>query len=261
MREEQLIGNGEKKSFRDLDPLFAGYEICEPKHAYGPHIREYYLLHYCRSGSGTFRNERGTFPVKERQIFVIRPGEITRYMADQAEPWTYIWIAIGGTYAKKLDTSPDVISFSGTAFEQIFDLIRRGEKRSEPYLSLLYDFFYRLQEQSQTRADICAQIKNYIDYHYMEEIGVEEIAALFGFDRRYLSRVFAHRYGASIKEYLVGIRMEKASRFLQEGHSVSDAAFFVGYRDPLNFSRMFKKVCGCPPSRLRCARPSEPKKP
>ena len=44
----------ENKTFQDLNPLFVGYEYCEPGHCFGPAVREYYLLHYIMAGKGSY---------------------------------------------------------------------------------------------------------------------------------------------------------------------------------------------------------------
>ena len=37
---------------KDIIPIFSGHEVCEKNHKYGPHIRDYYLLHFCLNGTG-----------------------------------------------------------------------------------------------------------------------------------------------------------------------------------------------------------------
>ena len=54
-----------------------------------------------------------------------------------------------------------------------------------------------------------------------------------------------------IKEYITGVRMERAKEFLLGGHSVCDTAFMVGYRDEFNFSKAFKKYYGKAPSYIK----------
>ena len=40
------------RHLRDLNPILAGAENCEPGHAFGPAVRNYTLLHYVASGRG-----------------------------------------------------------------------------------------------------------------------------------------------------------------------------------------------------------------
>ena len=62
--------------FTDIIPLLAGEQICPPRHSFGPYVRSHYLIHYCLSGKGAFRDPRGEHTVNEGEIFVIRPSGI-----------------------------------------------------------------------------------------------------------------------------------------------------------------------------------------
>ena len=42
------------KGYTDINPLQFGFQKCPPSHTWGPHIREYYLIHYVVSGKGRF---------------------------------------------------------------------------------------------------------------------------------------------------------------------------------------------------------------
>ena len=73
-------------------PVLCGYEICAPGHSFGPVQRSFYLLHYVMEGRGTFWANDRRYELKKGQLFEIRPGEMTRYRADEAHPWYYVWI-------------------------------------------------------------------------------------------------------------------------------------------------------------------------
>ena len=50
----------------------------------------------------------------------------------------------------------------------------------------------------------------------------------------------------------VQVRISEARRLLKETDlPVREIAFQTGYDDPLNFSRMFRKVCGVSPTQFR----------
>ena len=55
--------------------------------------------------------------------------------------------------------------------------------------------------------------------------------------------------GCSFREYLMGIRMEKARQLARSGeHSLVEISQLVGYRDYAQFSKMYKKYHGISPS-------------
>ena len=88
------------RKFQDINPLVFGWEDCAKGHCFGPHIRDYYLIHYVYAGKGVLENSDGVFPVETGQIFVIHPGQVTTYTADKDNPWKYIWIGFDGKVAE-----------------------------------------------------------------------------------------------------------------------------------------------------------------
>ena len=73
-----------------------GYEETKPLHKYGPTTRSGYMLHYIKSGKGTFYSRGKTFHLKAGEFFFIEPEEIIWYEADEYEPWAYYWIGFRG---------------------------------------------------------------------------------------------------------------------------------------------------------------------
>ena len=78
-----------------------------PAHSYGPATRNHYLLHYVLSGTGALYadNSKGhteTYHVKSGQGFIIFPGQITTYIADEKLPWEYTWIEFDGLRTKEV---------------------------------------------------------------------------------------------------------------------------------------------------------------
>ncbi len=232
-----------------LSPLFIGTERCEKGHRFGPHVRNCYLIHFCLSGCGTLQDKYGTHHITAGELFVIRPGELTVYEADTKTPWEYAWIAFKGSAAAPFDTAPSVFTVPDKLHERVESYVKADEAAPEIYLSLLYELIYKLfqkSEKSAARTDIEA-ICRYIRYNYMKPLQTSELAALFGFERSHLYRLFKQKTGVGVKEYLTEIRMEKAREFLKSGFGVGETAHLVGYADEFNFSRAFKARFGISP--------------
>ena len=93
-------------NFVDLGLYQFGREDCEPAHSYGPAIRNHYLFHYILSGKGTFmwqdgKRRENRAVLKAGQGFLISPGQITTYVADDRIPWEYCWLEFDGLRAKE----------------------------------------------------------------------------------------------------------------------------------------------------------------
>ena len=74
----------------------AGFEECEPGHAYGPAVRNYYLIHFVKSGKGVFSVGGNDYALEKNSAFLIRPGVVSYYRADSDDPWHYAWLGIRG---------------------------------------------------------------------------------------------------------------------------------------------------------------------
>ena len=88
----------------DIIPIYSGHEVCEKNHKHGPHIRDFYLVHFCLKGKGMLVDKFGSHTIRQGELFIIRPGEITTYLADGSDPWEYSWIAFVGDLSDTFNT-------------------------------------------------------------------------------------------------------------------------------------------------------------
>jgi AraC family transcriptional regulator, regulatory protein of adaptative response / methylphosphotriester-DNA alkyltransferase methyltransferase len=91
-----------------------------------------------------------------------------------------------------------------------------------------------------------------IELEYADEsLSLGAVARSIATSRRQLQRVFGER-STSFRTELQRVRMSKAAELLQEGQTpVSAVARSVGYRQPAQFSKAFRRHHGCPPSEMR----------
>ena len=87
--QRKLIIN---QNLKPVNPLQCGRQACPSGYSYSSGERYYWLLHFVISGKGALMNRSGRHPVRENEMFVIRPFESVTYTADVDEPWEYIWI-------------------------------------------------------------------------------------------------------------------------------------------------------------------------
>ena len=244
MRESFLVN----RHLKELNPLQFGQEDCPPGHSFGPAIRKYTLIHYVRAGKGTFYKGGKAYPVSAGEAFIILPGEVTTYTADEREPWKYRWIGFDGELSEKFAELPPVVSVSDSCFDT-FDQVLSHTGGVEYYLAgQLFHLLAELLQGAKHRNHYVRRVQDYIKISYMREIRVEQIAESLNVDRRYLSRIFKEKTGKTIQEYLISVRMEEACRLLSEGYRVNEAALLCGYPDVCNFSKMFKRTYSVSPA-------------
>ena len=79
-------------------------------------------------------------------------------------------------------------------------------------------------------------------------IRISKIAEYIHISQMHLTRIFNEKYGISPGKYYIGIRMSQAAKMLEEGQSLTNTAYSIGYPDALSFSRAFKNYYNCSPT-------------
>ena len=104
-----------------------------------------------------------------------------------------------------------------------------------------------------SKMTVLLQIDRYIQEHYAEAVNTQSIARRFGFTPAYLSKLFRDYRKVTPAEYVTALRISRAKELLAgpQPPSVKEVAAFVGYDDPLYFSKVFKKETGVSPKNYR----------
>ena len=93
-----------------------------------------------------------------------------------------------------------------------------------------------------------------IEAEYPSKLALNEVARRVATSRRQLQRAFAEAGETSFRSYLQRVRMERAAELLLAGESpVNQVATAVGYRQPAQFAKAFRRHHGAPPSTFRGA--------
>ena len=241
---------------------------CQPNYSYGPIIRTRTIFHYVISGKGRLTLNGKEYEIRGGQGFLIPAKVPAYYIADEEDPWSYVWIHVDGPRAAELfknaglDINNPIFTPTEDASE-IINIIREIYENSDNECfcySRVYEFFNCIISKSSTtiKQDVdprLAYVKsaiNFIRLKYSEQITIENIADACGLNRSYLSRLFKHATGYSPQSYLQEYRMKKASALLLESaETINNIALLVGYSDTFTFSKAFKRSKGVSPSEYR----------
>ena len=91
-----------------------------------------------------------------------------------------------------------------------------------------------------------------IERDYPRQIDLNTVAAEIATSRRQLQRAFAEVGETSFRTYLARVRMQHALELLRNGAMpVRQVAHSVGYRQPAQFAKTFRRHHGAPPSSFR----------
>ena len=91
----------------------------------------------------------------------------------------------------------------------------------------------------------------YINEHLKEDLSLDIVAKNSYISVNQLSRLFKLTLGTTVNKYIVGKRITDAKKLLNNGLSVSDAAYECGFRDYSNFIRTFNTYVGMPPGKYK----------
>jgi AraC-like DNA-binding protein len=91
-----------------------------------------------------------------------------------------------------------------------------------------------------------------IGREYARPIELNDVARRLATSRRQLQRAFAEVGETSFRTHVAKVRMRRALELLREGDlPVRDVANSVGYRQPAQFAKTFRRHHGAPPSSFR----------
>jgi len=103
-----------------------------------------------------------------------------------------------------------------------------------------------------------------VEREYASELSLDDLARRIASSRRQLQRAYAEVGNTTFREHLTGVRMDRAAELLERrGVTVREVARRVGYRQPAQFAKAFRRHLGVAPSDYRAsglnaARPPRP---
>lgn len=108
--------------------------------------------------------------------------------------------------------------------------------------------------KASTRKDIYRRVlagKAFLDAHFLEPILIETVAKEAAISEYYFFKLFKTIYQITPYNYLINKRMEMAVSLICENKmNITDIALTCGFADIHTFSKVFKKMYGCAPSRF-----------
>lgn len=228
------------ETFVDLGLYQFGWEKCTPSHTFGPAARNHYLFHYVISGTGVLRADDAkgitkVYQIKSGQGFMIFPGQITTYTADQKLPWEYVWLEFDGLRVK------EAIEIAGISLDQPVYHAKLKDLREDMMNEMLYiahhkdaspfhlighlylfmDYltrsvaFLNMPKGSKLQDFYMKEALAFIEQNFQNDISVEDIASTCGLNRSYFGKIFKNAVGKSPQEFLLNYRMIKATELLK----------------------------------------------
>ncbi len=254
-----------------LTVISGGVEQCRPEytiHRLGfPHP----IIEFVARGAGQLKMRGRSHPLTTGTVFTYSRGIEHHITCDPEQPLTKYFVVLSGKAGRDLmhecQLSPGKVVRVGhpEQVQQIFeDLIRHGRDDHPDrhrmcavvaqYLIIkIGDLATPCGEMSVSRAFATYQkCRQFIGDHYLSIRTLNEVAEACHVDPAYLCRLF-QRFGRERpSRYLLHLRLNRAAELIQNsGMMIREVSETLGFSDPYNFSRAFRRTFGVAPGHLR----------
>jgi len=229
---------------------------------------ENYDLFYVWEGTGEVNVQGQTYSVKKGSCFLFRQGDYPSATHNQQNGLTitYIHFNINGApqqipaiYRMILDPMDIEIMLSRYVHLRLSTLYAANEEAQLILKQLMiyllrsdHSQIIKLPKTSVSLQNHILEIANYIREHPATWFKIAELANRAQLSPRYFSTKFKEIIGATVQEYEITCRMNRAEFLLHYcGMSVAETADALGYKDVYFFSKQFKQQTGQNPSKIR----------
>lgn len=102
------------------------------------------------------------------------------------------------------------------------------------------------------RTSLFEEAVEIVESEYGSDLSLDEIARRVASSRRQLQRSYAEIGETTFRTHLTAVRMQRAADMLSSGRlTVREVAHRVGYRQPAQFAKAFRRIMGVSPSDWR----------
>jgi len=134
------------------------------------------------------------------------------------------------------------IHFQTMLMDGLYQVMPYMDKSSNQNLKVKVPYHYHIIEQ----------IKNHLDQQFPAEVSLRELAGMVHYSPCHLNLLFRQQVGMPVRQYLLKNRLAKAQLLLKTTDmEIKQIAYNVGFKDPLYFSRLYRRFYGSSPTEGR----------
>ena len=249
------------------------------------HFHNYLEIGFCYEGDGFLVLGEDEPRFSGREFTVIPPNypHTTNSDIGTISRWEYLFIDVEGFMKKFLDSpvkaekmiqriyskalflrEEEYPSISAKILK-IMNIMRDGEEfyleEAKGVLAALLVEIARLNrpseedrvaEETGKLTNMITRVLDFVSYHYMEDIKIEDLAKSCHISETHFRRVFTSYMKISPLEYINTVRVHTACELLQKTDDpVADIAHKCGFTTNSTFNRNFKQIMGVTPIEWR----------
>jgi len=261
----------------NLDEIYIRHAIddCPEEQNYTMHVHERYEVYFFVSGHVDYLVEGSHYPLGERSLMVMRPGEIhapkicgkkryERYAINFPASLIYQFDPEGRLLQPFLERPLGKNNVYGAddmdmgAMQRLFYEIcyskedAYGKKLTAVthlmmILEMIQDAFYKVEHMEEEPQNPREQMVRYVNKHLFEKLSVPKLADHFYLSPSQFARNFRQATGATPWEYITKKRLMAAKERINSGVSAKTACEECGFTDYSVFYRAYVKQFGCSP--------------
>lgn len=274
--------------FNEIKPYirFSRYMNMDRTSNFSPHVPYDARLFYVYDGEGIIKINNEEYSMKKSSAILINSG-IEYHLVKPKQSVTYIAVNFDYTFnqsGQNEPIEPDItknydstrrienVSFSDIPEFDSFiyienmqsiesDLIKLEKEYTQKIIlhelkcsSLMTNILTKCYRKLKTQmvfngnGDIANEIIAYIHDNFNQNLSNQTISEIFSYHPNYISGMIKHYTGLPLHQYLLNIKISKATEMLSEGNkSISLIAQACGFYDVCHFSRCFKNIIGMSP--------------
>jgi AraC family transcriptional regulator, transcriptional activator of pobA len=236
-----------------------------------PHRHDFYHFVYIIRGTGWHEIDFQRHPVKPRQCFYVRPGQVHAWDLGKSTKGYIIEFTKeslskeGSEILKKAESLPELLlpKDSGT-IESLLVLMHREFRGAKVSLSLEHYLCLFLLEAlranssslpikiSQKPSDLISRFRALVDANFHKEHTVEFYATSLGISSKSLTTKVTKALGKPAGTVIQERCLTEAKRLLSYSDmSVAEIGYNLGFDDPNYFARFFRQKIGMAPGKFR----------
>lgn len=234
------------------------------------HTDEHCLFQYTLSGEGEIEIEGKIYTLKQGDAFIVEiPGNHCYKLPQTSKKWEIIYIEFSKEalpFWHQLLTMTEPVFSMGSDSDfinlvwSIYELAIKNEiynvyqcsKYAYQLIMELISYFYQDQKSKPlpSKIELC---KQFIDIHYAEQIGLDDMSQHVGISKFYLTRLFNKELRMTPTDYLIKVRLENSLKVLifSTDLTLDEVAQRVGFSSGNYFGKVFKKTLGISPAEFR----------
>ncbi|KXH85156.1 helix-turn-helix domain-containing protein [Chryseobacterium kwangjuense] len=245
------------------------------------HQLSFYEILFIEEGSGTFTLDENKMTISSGTIFFTSPGQIRRWDIDKKIKGYTIFFEKDFLHLFFSDelflyrfqyfhqySRPNEMQIEETHFEKCLGLLHEIEREfgqlqndsNHLIRSLLYQLLvvlnryyagvYDVQRDTYVHADFY-RFRSLLEKKFMEDHNVESYTRMLNISPGFLNKICRQFSGLSAQQMIHYKRISEIKKELYQNKSAKEIAYELGFSDPSNFNRFFKKLTGTTPQQYR----------